>query len=155
MGKVMATSIGQVTASSIISEDYSYVVDHCMKMLTENPSVYYIVITRRDGFSLLHAGNKWHQENLAGDWVPTNLVTGAGKIKYSELQKINVFHYSYPLNYSGIDWGWIHIGLSLDDYYRDVKKMYGRIILLGSISIILGLLASLFFSRRLNRPIRS
>ena len=153
MAKVMATSIGEVTASSIVLEDYSSVVDHCMRVLKENQNIYYIVITKKDGNSLLHIGNKWYQENLGGEWVSPNIAAAAGKIRYSDLIKNNVFQYSHPLNYSGIDWGYIHIGLSLDDYYRDVKKMYGRIILLGLISIFIGLLASIFFSRRLNRPI--
>ncbi len=151
--KVTATSIGEVTAASIVLEDYSAVVDHCMRVLAENPVIYYIVITRKDGFSLVHAGNKWYQENLGGDWVPLNFAATEGKVRYSDLQKINVFQYSHPLNYSGIDWGWIHIGLSLEDYSRDVKNMYGRIILLGALSTIIGLLVSIFFAHRLNQPI--
>jgi two-component sensor histidine kinase len=151
--KVTATSIGEVTASSIVLEDYSSVVDHCMRVLSENPLIHYIVITRKDGFSLIHFGNKWYQDNLRGDWVPVNFKVTGGEMKYSDLTKNDVFQYHHPLNYSGIDWGWIHIGLSLESYYRDAKKMYSRIILLGLISIFIGLLASIFFARRLNRPI--
>lgn len=153
MAKVMATSIGEVTASSIVLEDYSTVVDHCMKVLKENPFIYYIVITKTDGFSLLHVGNKWYQKYLKGEWIPPKFAEAPGKIEYSDLLKMRVFKYSYPLIYSGINWGWIHIGLSLDDYSQDVKMMYVRIALLGTISIILGLLGSIFFSRRLNKPI--
>jgi len=151
--KVTATSIGEVTAASIVLEDYSAVVDHCLRVLTENQVIYYIVITRRDGFSLLHVGNKWHQENLQGEWILADFTTRAGEMKYSDLTKDEVFQYSHMLNYTGIDWGWIHIGLSLESYHRDVQQMYVRIILLGALSTVLGLLASIFFAHRLNQPI--
>ena len=151
--KVTATSIGEVTAASIVLEDYSAVVDHCLRVLTENQVIYYIVITRRDGFSLLHVGNKWHQENLQGEWILADFTTRAGEMKYSDLTKNEVFQYSHMLNYTGIDWGWIHIGLSLESYHRDVQQMYVRIILLGALSTVLGLLASIFFAHRLNQPI--
>ena len=151
--KVTATSIGEVTAASIVLEDYSAVVDHCLRVLTENQVIYYIVITRRDGFSLLHVSNKWHQENLQGEWILADFTTRAGEMKYSDLTKDEVFQYSHMLNYTGIDWGWIHIGLSLESYHRDVQQMYVRIILLGALSTVLGLLASIFFAHRLNQPI--
>jgi hypothetical protein len=52
--QVVATSIAQVTITSTVVEDYSPVIDHCMKVVQERPSVLYLSITRKDGFSLVH-----------------------------------------------------------------------------------------------------
>jgi hypothetical protein len=54
---IITTSIGQVTVLSIILEDYSSVMEHCINVLNKNTSILYIVITRKDGFSLIFKVN--------------------------------------------------------------------------------------------------
>ena len=68
--EVIATSIDQVTVTSIVVEDYSSVVDHCFKVVQERPQVLYLVITRKDGFSLVHTADQWRMEALGGYWNP-------------------------------------------------------------------------------------
>ena len=43
------TSIDQVTASAIITEDFGTVVEHCLRVVRESPSISYVVVTRNDG----------------------------------------------------------------------------------------------------------
>jgi signal transduction histidine kinase/HPt (histidine-containing phosphotransfer) domain-containing protein len=150
----MATSIGQVTLASIVLEDYSPVVDHCIKVLNENPSILYIVVTRKDGFSLIHTRGKWSNRYLDGIWRPGPHDRTSFILDKSNLVAGAVFHYSYPLFYSGIDWGWIHIGLSLKPFDKDVRENYLRIIWLAVLSIISGLAISYFFAKRLSQPIK-
>ena len=47
------TSIDQVTASAIITEDFGTVVEHCLRVVRESPSISYVVVTRNDGYSLV------------------------------------------------------------------------------------------------------
>ena len=65
-----------------------------------------------------------------------------------------VFHYSFPVDYSGIPWGWIHLGLSTDQLSKDVRANYIRLFLLAIGSMILGLVGSVFFARKLSLPIQ-
>ncbi|MCK5528004.1 MAG: hypothetical protein KAJ05_12700, partial [Candidatus Latescibacteria bacterium] len=55
----IAASIGEVTAHAIILEDYSFAVDHCTQVLSKSPSIRYVVITKHDGFSLIHTADEW------------------------------------------------------------------------------------------------
>jgi uncharacterized protein YqhQ len=64
--EVIATSIEQVTVTSIVVEDYSTVVDHAIKVTQDRPSVLYLVITRKDGFSLIHTADSWQRKSLEG-----------------------------------------------------------------------------------------
>ncbi len=151
---VIFSSISQVTLSSILLEDYSSVVDHCITVVDENPSVLYAVITRHDGFSLVHTKKKWMQETLDGMWKPMKDSTlKAGQFLQSDLVKREVFNVSYPFSYSGVDWGWIHIGLSPDNFYVDLKALYIKTFWLALLSISAGLVASYFFARRLTQPL--
>ncbi|MBI5385422.1 MAG: HAMP domain-containing protein [Verrucomicrobia bacterium] len=66
-----------------------------------------------------------------------------------------VFHYSQPFDYSGIQWGWIHVGLSLESYDRSVNQVYRRTGVLAVVCVVLSLMASVIYAKRLVRPILS
>lgn len=151
--KSVVTSIGQITATAIITEDYSFVIDHCIKVLNDRPAIIYVVITRKDGFSLVHASGKWSNKQLDGIWKPTLTLPIRGKFIKSKLVNKKLFHYSSPFSYSGIDWGWIHIGLSLNKFNNDLKIVYQRTIWLAVICISIGLLLAYLFAKRLSKPI--
>ena len=153
--EVIATSIDQVTVTSIVVEDYSSVVDHCAKVVKERPQVLYLVITRKDGFSLVHTANQWRMDTLGELWNPSP--GGEATISFirSDLVDAEVFHYSYRLSYSGIDWGWINVGLSLERHNRDLRSLYLRTAVLAGFCLLAGLGAATIFARRLIRPVLS
>ena len=149
----IAASIRQATLNAIVMEDYSFAVDHCMKLVSESPSLKYVVITRHDGFSLVHSENGWKMKNMDGFWLEN--YQGITQNTLEESSNFSeVYHYSYPLKYSGIDWGYIHIGLSLKEYNLFVQNMNFRTIFIALLCAGLGLLASLFYGRNLSNPIR-
>jgi two-component sensor histidine kinase/HAMP domain-containing protein len=147
-------SIGQVTATAIINDDYGFAVDHCLKIIKQSKSILYIVITRKDGFSLIHTENGWKQE-MPGTKIRINPVkTPTSLIKHSNIVNEEVYQYSYPFEYSGIDWGWISVGLSLKNYNQNVYYLYSRTIGIAVLLIFVGLLASVYFAKKLTLPIR-
>ena len=153
--EIIATSIEKVTVTSIVVEDYSTVVEHCIKVVNERPSVLYLVITRRDGFSLVHTANRWRQEKWEGYWNPASKEAAVNSFIDSDLVGEEVFHYSHALGYSSIDWGWINIGLSIEKYDEDLRSIYTRTILLACFCLLAGWAVALLFARRLIRPILS
>ncbi len=68
--KNIVTSIDQVVARAVISEDYSTVVEHCTQVVKESSSILYVVITRHDGFSLVQTSSEWRRQQLDGIWTP-------------------------------------------------------------------------------------
>ena len=151
----IATSIDQVTASAVITEDYSAVVEHGMRVVQDSPSILYLVITRRDGFSFVHLKDGWKQEDLGGIWNAPSEERGSGSFLASGLVPDETYHYSYPFRYSGIDWGQIHIGLSLEQFRADLRNMESRTAWLAAACIGFSLFTSVMFARRVTRPINS
>ncbi|HHS13288.1 MAG TPA: sensor histidine kinase [bacterium] len=151
----IASSIGQVTFNAIILEDYSFIVDHCLKVIGESKSLEYIVITKNDGFSLIHTMHSWSIDTLSGNWLPDSGIPPKAKIIHSPLKDTESFHYTYPFSYSGIDWGWIHIGLSTEPINVAIQHLYGRSLVLFIIFSVLGLVISIGFTRTLIRPIHT
>jgi PAS domain S-box-containing protein len=152
--QIVATSIGDVAAGAIVIEDFSAVVDHCSKIVGDGESVPYIVVTRKDGFSLVHQPSGWTTRNLAGAWRPSQQKGASGSIVQTEVCPKEVFQYTTPFVYSGIDWGWIHVGLSLDRYRADLRAIYRRTVILGLACVVISLIAAFLYARRLVMPIR-
>jgi PAS domain S-box-containing protein len=152
--KDIATSVAQVTATAIISEDYSFTVEHCMNVLKESHSILSIVIAKNDGFSLIHKKDEWSTKFLDSSWYVLKDDEIEGSIISSKLGHGEVFRYSHPLIYSGINWGWIHIESSLGQYNQDFDTIYQRLMILSGILIAIGFILSFFVSNRLVKPIR-
>jgi PAS domain S-box-containing protein len=151
--KSTVTSIDQVTASAIITEDFGTVVEHCLRVVKESPSIVYVVVTRNDGFSLAITKQGWEQKTMKGVWAPEGEKTAKHLFMKSEVAAEEVYHYSHPFTYSGIDWGWIHIGLSLKKFHADLEAMYRHTALLALLCIGFGVGVALLFARRLTKPI--
>ncbi|MFT5365576.1 MAG: signal transduction histidine kinase [Candidatus Latescibacterota bacterium] len=153
--EVIATSIDQVAVSSIVVEDYSAVIEHCQKVVAERPSVAYLVITRKDGFSLINIASGWQHQSLDQQWTnpKTILDDPANQFQYSDLVNKEVFHYAYRLEYSGIDWGWIHVGLATEEFHTDLNEIYSRTLFLAAFCILFGAVVSIIFSRSLVQPV--
>jgi diguanylate cyclase (GGDEF)-like protein/PAS domain S-box-containing protein len=151
---VAFSSVSQIAENSIILEDYSTVVDHCLTLLQNNTRILYIVITRHDGFSLVHTSTNWSQKTLDSKWLPRNKQNSeSGRFLMSEIVNHEVYNVSFPFRYSGIDWGWIHIGLAPERYYSDLRSLYVRIILTSILAISLGMVASYYFAKQISKPI--
>jgi two-component system, sensor histidine kinase len=149
----IAASISQVTATAIVAEDYSAAIDHCMRVVKDSPSILYVVITRKDGLSLINTKTAWGRAQFEGHWNPGGARKPSSRFFRSDIVEEEVFHYSFPFDYSGIEWGWIHIGLSLQSYRADLGQLYTRTILLAIFCVAAALAAALVFARRLTRPI--
>jgi signal transduction histidine kinase len=150
---LVTTSIGDVAAGAIVIEDYSAAVDHCMKIIGQGDSVLYIVVTRNDGFSLVHLPSGWRTESLSGAWLPLGPREAHSGIQKTEFSDREAFLYSSPFNYSGIEWGWIHIGLSLNKFNEDLHVVYRRTAEIALVCVFLSLVATIFYSKRLVSPI--
>ncbi len=147
------TSISQVTSSSVISEDFATVIEHCMLVVEESPSISYVVITRNDGFSLSFTKTGWRESTLSGLWVPKGERIASSRFLKSDFAPDEVYHYSTPFQYSSIDWGWIHIGLSLDKFKANIRALYFRTALLALLCLFVGIVVALYFASKLTKPI--
>jgi PAS domain S-box-containing protein len=152
--QVVATSVSEVVEGSIAAEDYSTAVNHCARIVGGGDPVVYIVISRNDGVSLILKPGRWTTARLKGEWMAAGNRQPIGRIAVTEMADRAVYLYSIPFDCSGTQWGWIHIGLSLDKFDADSRAVYRRTALWGMLSIVIGLGATMLFARRLVEPIR-
>jgi len=149
----VAVSLKGVIASAAINDDYSTVVEQCREMLDGDQDLVFLVVTKNDGFSLIHDRREWRSEIRKDSlWLPTTNLPANG-IGVMPGMPLRVYHYSQPLEYSGIQWGWLHVGLSPERYDRGVNAIYKRTVALAIACVAFSLLASIVYAKRLVRPI--
>jgi signal transduction histidine kinase len=149
----VAVALQGEVAGAALSEDYSSVVDHAMQVLSGDKAVDFLVITKNDGYAVVVQRDSWHiVPKIEDNWHP-GLRLPSGDIEYVPLFNQRVYHYAVPFDYSGLQWGWIHVGLSLDAYDASVRQVYRRTGMLAVVCILLSLVASLLYAKRFVEPI--
>lgn len=148
----VAISLRNVATGAVVNEDYTSVVDACNQQLADDTSIDYLVVTKNDGWSLVHTRSGWRNQTLPAEWHPSPRRTESG-IGQVSLFDHRVFRFSQPFDYSGIEWGWIHVGLSLEGYDRSVSMAYRRTLLLSLVCLGLSLLGSVVYARKLVQPL--
>ncbi|MBF0102939.1 MAG: PAS domain S-box protein [Desulfobacterales bacterium] len=149
-------SIMQSCANALILEDYSFIVKHNLEVVQNYENIMYIIVSRKNGFTLIQTRSGWEQRpNIDPIWVIPSKSKKRGDIVLSSLINVHVFHYSIPIKYSIVEWGDIYIGLSVDQFYKQLSQMYIIIFSLSLFCIGLATFASYLFARKMTRPILS
>ena len=148
----IASTFLVANSSLLITENYRMVVDHSQELVKASNSIVYMVITKKDGFSMIYTKDGWRQEKLSGMWLPDTSDL-RGKIIYNPLVEKEVFHKPVRFSYLGIYWGIIHIGLSLDKYNASVHEITFNMTWLTILTALLGFLVSAFLARVITKPV--
>ncbi|MCK9607595.1 MAG: ATP-binding protein [Methylomonas sp.] len=151
--ETVSKSIVQATSDAIISKDFGFIVEHNVEVLKNNASIHYILISPKQGEKIFVNQKNWH--------LLSSLDTNVGSLEINKIAyKItdydhikNVYHFVYPIQFSGIDWGWLHIGFSTAEYDKYTHDMYYQIIYIIGASLVLILIVGYFFARWISGPV--
>ena len=149
----VAVALQGEVSEAAISEDYSSVVDHAMQVLKGDKSVDFLVITKNDGLSLVVERNGWRIEPKSERYWYPEIRRPFSELGVVPMFNRRVFHYAVPFDYSSIQWGWIHVGLSLDSYDQSARQVNLRTGILAVVCILISLIASILYAGRFVRPI--
>jgi len=149
----VAVALQGEVAEAAVSEDYSSVVEHAMEVLKGDKSVDFLVITKNDGLSIVVDRQGWHMEPQSDRfWYPA-LRQPSSELGVVPMFNRRVFHYAVPFDYSSIQWGWIHVGLSLDAYDKSSWEVNVRTGILAVVCVLISLLTSVVYAGRFVKPI--
>ena len=149
----VAVALQGEVAEAALSEDYTSVVEHAMQVLQGDKAVDFLVITKNDGLSVVVDRNGWHMEPKTDPYWYPSLRHPSSELGVVPMFNRRVFHYAVPFDYSSIQWGWIHVGLSLDAYDESARQVNLRTGILAVLCIALSLVASVLYAGRFVRPI--
>lgn len=151
--ETVSRSIVQASSDAIISKDFGFIVEHNVEVLKNNTIIYYVLVSPNSGEKISIDQKGWHlldkiDDNIAQleDQEITYRIMDVGDYK-------KVYHFVYPIQFSGIEWGWLHIGFSTNQYDQYLQRMYFRIIYIVSILLVITLIAGYFFAQWISRPV--
>jgi len=157
--KTIAKSIALVSSDAMVVEDFSFIVEHNEKVIQENADIVYIFVTKKDadGVNIYNYKGGWKLlEELPQELQKMHTTHNESKILKSQFSNNeNVYHFSYPVVFSSIDWGWISIGFSLEKHKEHMKQTYLHNLYLLLVTLSISLIFSFILARWLVKPIVS
>ena len=151
---LLASYLDQSVSDSFTRGDYTEVVKNSLRFVGQRPDMLYAVLTRRnDGFSLVNTSEGWHAAHLAGEWNPPQDETPETDLKWSPFAAEEGLSITRRADSSGVDWGWIHIGLSLENYHNSINNVYSVTGIVAAITFSIGSLIAFVFARQITLPV--
>ncbi|MEM9481749.1 MAG: histidine kinase dimerization/phosphoacceptor domain -containing protein [Verrucomicrobiota bacterium] len=150
----LASYLDQAVSDSFSRSDYADVVKESLRFVSERPDMLYAVITRReDGFSLVNTSQGWHGAQLSEEWNPNRDSQPVSEMKSTPFSAEEALTLTRRADASGIDWGWIHIGLSLENYHKSINAVYSLTGIVAVIIFSVGSLIAFVFARQITLPV--
>ncbi len=149
----VSRSIIQVSSDAIIGNDYGFLVEHNVEVLKNNSSIYYVIVSPKAGDKVFVNQKSWR---LLSALDPEFNALEKEEIAYKIVTYDNftdVYHFVYPVRFSGIKWGWLHIGFSTAKYNKSIQHMYYQFSYIVGISFLIILLVGYFFALWISRPV--
>ncbi len=152
--KTLTNSIALVCDDAVVTDDDSFIVEHNLAVIENNPDIFLITVSKRDGTIIKTQKGRWQMpEKLTPIFKPFEKESEQFDIIHLPEIDRNVFHYTAPIRISGIDWGWIHVDFSLDKYHQNMHNMLIFLLYLTIGSMIVVLLVSYLLSFYILNPI--
>ncbi|WP_347986769.1 HAMP domain-containing sensor histidine kinase [Methylomonas sp. AM2-LC] len=149
----VSRSIIQTSADAMLSEDMSFIVEHNVEVIRNNPGIRYVLVQQKRGHIIDINQQGWQLleklpeqfSHFVGDRESFNLLM--------DDQNNEIYHFVYPILFSNIQWGWLHVGFSTEDYRRNTAEMYSQVGIISAISLLVILSAGFIFARWITQPI--
>ena len=151
--ETVSKSIVLASSDAMVGKDYGFIVEYNVGVIKNNSSIYYILISPKSGEKIMVTHEKWRMTNHLNEDIS---LLESKAITYKIMNDPDykkVYHFVFPIQYSSIEWGWLHIGFSTAQYDKYIADMYLRIMYLIGASLVLILFTGYFFARWISRPV--
>ncbi len=152
-GVTVSRSIIQATSDAVITNDFGFIVEHNVDVLKNNPSIHFIAMSPLRGQTIKVFQSGWRLLEQPNEQL-TAMQSDRIEYKIKQLDwTSDGYHFVYPITFSGIKWGWLHVEFSTHEYNAYVKAMYLKLIYIFVSAMILILFIGFFFARWVTRPV--
>ncbi len=146
-------SLYNAIAGAAINENFVNLISTSRALIEGDKDLEFLVIVKNNEFAVVNQREGWKLEKDINEfWLPETRQS-LSAIATAPVLNRQVFHHAHPLDFSGIEWGWIHVGVTLRNYNRDVTHLYRYILWLGFLCAIVSLLVCLGYAHQLVKPI--
>ncbi|WP_164968827.1 HAMP domain-containing sensor histidine kinase [Malaciobacter mytili] len=150
-----------ITDAAIFVNKYSFIVDDEVPILEfvysfvqANDEIKTFIVSKKNSGSLVVTNKNWRLvENLPPLYKNLQDEKETHEIEDSFYVKEKVLMYNFSIYFSGVHWGYIHLELSLDEYYKKVAFMYKQFFYLVILFLFSTILISFLIAKLFSTPI--
>jgi len=156
-GMAMARNLAAVSTNALLTYNYVVLEQNAEKVALEEDIVY-VVIHDKENRVAVYSQYDEKQGMILTDELSQRAVKAKEPLiqsAFNSEKKARVLDITIPvyIKESQEKWGTIRIGLSLERMFDQIVKTRLNLLLLGFLAFVLGILGSIFFSRRITQPI--
>ncbi len=161
--EVTMTQARGLTRLSVLSMSSPFVIynkellDNFVDSLAKEKNILYaMVIDSNDGRILSHS-NHQNDGKIFKDSIGRNAVISdhpESQLVILKKQK-RVYEISAPMTIKGVQFGFIRLGFSLEEVYKEIAARKNKIIAIAMIAILLGAVFSILLVQIISKPIKS
>jgi PAS domain S-box-containing protein len=156
-GMAVARNLAAVSTNALLTYNYVVLEQNAERVAAEEDIVY-VIIHDKENKVAAYSEHDERQGTVLADEVSQKAVMAKEPLiqstSYGE-KKVRILDISIPvyIKESEEKWGTIRIGLSLERMFGQILKTRFNLLLLGLFAIVLGILGSIFFAKRITQPI--
>ena len=156
-GIAIARHLAAVSTNALLTYNYVVLEQNAERVALEEDIVY-VIIHDKENKVAVYSEHDEKQGTVLTDEVSQKALMAKEPLiqstSYGE-KKGRILDISIPvyIKESEDKWGTIRIGLSLERMYGQILRTRFNLLLLGLFAIVLGILGSIFFAKRITRPI--
>ncbi|MFB3885877.1 MAG: ATP-binding protein [Thermodesulfobacteriota bacterium] len=156
-GMAIARNLAAVSTNALLTYNYIVLEQNAEKVALEE-DILYAIIHDKESRVAAYSQHDEKQGTLLTDELSRRAVNAKEPLIQatpSEEKKAPILDISIPvfIQESQEKWGVIRIGLSLERMRNQILRTRLNLLLLGLFAIVLGILGSIFFARRITHPI--
>jgi signal transduction histidine kinase len=152
--KSMEKLITFILSDALVLNDSSYIVEFTTDFIKNNSKLDNIIISKLDKSYFIIKKNEWlYAAKLDNKFLELEKKEETSLILSSSILNKEVFHYTSPIFLSGTQWGWIHLSMSLDEYYKKVLSMYIEFFTFFTILFLISIIISYILAKSISKPI--
>ncbi len=152
--KSIAKMLIHISSDAIVLDDGSYLVEFNYEFLSEHELLKSVIISKSDKKYYQIKKDGWtFEDKIEEVFIKQEKNKASSRIMYSPVLEEEVFHYVYPIEFSGTKWGYLHLSLSLDKYHEKINNMYLDFLSFFIVLIVVTIFMSYIIARNFSKPI--
>ncbi|WP_072680388.1 ATP-binding protein [Arcobacter sp. LA11] len=150
----IAKMLTYASSDAIVLDDGAFLVEFNYEFMKENDSLKALIISKLDKTSYIIRKDGWAFENKIDKiFLNGEKKEVTSRIILSPISNENIFHYVFPIEFSGTHWGWLHLNMSLDNYNKKISNMYLEFFTFFIILLLLSMIVSYIVAKNFSNPI--
>lgn len=151
--EIVSRSIVQACSEAMLTDDFSFIVEHNLQVLQDNRNIRSVLITPKRGSAMHITPGGWFLIERSEETLPDSAAEtqSFGIVTNAEGQAD--YRYTSPIRFSGVFWGTIEIAFDTGEYDENTHEMYKQLLIISMMVVVAMLPIGYFFALWLTRPI--